>query len=72
MLRVGDLVEIKNGNHWDGFKNTRIGFVTGTGNYYKSYVILFIEDGDEKQFHASFIRLLSPSYGKRITFVQKI
>jgi len=71
-LKVGDLVEIKPGTHWNGSDISRTGFILGPGQYHKSYMVLFIETGNEEQFHSSFIRFISSGCGEKIRFVQKI
>lgn len=71
-LRIGDLVEIKAGTHWNGSDISRTGFILGPGQYHKSYMVLFTETGKKEQFHSSFIRFISTAYGEKIRFVQKI
>lgn len=67
-LKIGDLVSIKDNTHWDGSSITRSGIITGPGAYYNSYMVLFVSDGSERQFHSSFITLISQSSGEQICF----
>lgn len=70
-LKVGDLVRIKHNTHWDGSEVTRDGIIVGPGHYYDSYMILFSNDGAQRQFHGSFIELLSSINGEKIIFNKK-
>jgi len=66
-FKIGDLVMINNKTHWIGDQFSRCGIVIGTGRYHESYMILSTEDGIERQFHASFMKLISSVYGEKIT-----
>jgi hypothetical protein len=67
-FKVGDLVRIKENTHWDGSEITREGIVIGPGSYHESYMILFTNDGESRQFHGTFINLISSINGEKITF----
>jgi hypothetical protein len=67
-FKVGDLVRISDKTHWDGSEITRDGIVVGPGQYNESYMVLFTNSGDARQFHGTFIKLLSSINGEKITF----
>lgn len=67
-FKIGDLVRIKNNTHWSGSCTEKDGIIVGPGPYYESYVVLFTSDGSERQFHRSFIKLLSSFGGEKINF----
>ena len=71
-LKVGDLVRIRDNTHWDGSDITRDGIIVGPGSYYESYMVLFTDKGEARQFHRSFIKLLSSVYVEKINFNKKI
>jgi len=58
-FKIGDLVRINDNTHWGGSNLERDGIVTAPGPYYESYIVLFTGDGEERQFHGSFMKLLS-------------
>jgi hypothetical protein len=70
-FKVGDLVRISDRTHWDGSEITRDGIVVGPGHYHESYMILFTNDGESRQFHGTFINLLSTANGEKINFNKK-
>ena len=67
-IKLGDLVRISNNTHWDGSVRERDGIIVGPGHYHESYMILFLGEVTERQFHGSFIKVLSSVNGERITF----
>lgn len=67
-IKLGDLVRISDNTHWDGSEIERDGIIVGPGHYHESYMVLFVGDGTERQFHGSFIKVLSSADGERITF----
>jgi hypothetical protein len=71
-FKVGDLVRINDNTHWDGSGIARDGIVVGPGHYHESYMVLFTSDGEARQFHGSFIKLLSSINGEKITFNKNI
>ena len=67
-IKLGDLVTISDNTHWDGSATEREGIIVGPGHYHESYMVLFVGDGTERQFHGSFIKVISSADGERITF----
>ena len=67
-IKLGDLVRISDNTHWNGSIIERDGIIVGPGHYHESYMVLFVGDGIERQFHRSFIKVISSSDGERITF----
>lgn len=71
-IKLGDLVRISDNTHWDGSEIERDGIIVGPGHYHESYMVLFVGDGTERQFHGSFIKVLSSSGGEKITFNENV
>jgi hypothetical protein len=71
-FKLGDLVTISEKTHWDGSEIERSGIIVGPGHYHESYMVLFTTVGIERQFHGTFITLLSQSDGEKINFNKNI